>query len=99
MMIVMGTFRVPAANIPAILPAMERVVSATRAEDGCLLYAYSQDVFDPELIHVSEKWRDRAALAAHFKAPHMTAWVKERAAFGLFDRQIRLFETDDGEAV
>lgn len=99
MIVVMGTFRIPAAHIAAALPLAAKVVAATRAEDGCLAYAYAQDIGDPGLFHVSEQWRDRAALEAHFKADHMAVWVRERAGLDLFDRNIRLFETDAGEAV
>lgn len=99
MVIVMGTVRVPVENLGAILHAMERVVTATRAEDGCIVYAYAQDMLEPGLIHIAEKWRDRAALTAHFAAPHMAAWVAERADLGLYDRQIRCFETGEGEAL
>jgi quinol monooxygenase YgiN len=52
------------------------VIAATRAEDGCLAYAYSHDALDPEVIHVTEKWRDRAALDAHFQTPHMATWAQ-----------------------
>lgn len=99
MIIVMGTFRIPAANLAAALPLAEKVVTATRAEDGCIAYSYAQDLFDPGLIHVSEKWRDREALAAHFKAAHMQAWIAERASLDLSDRDIRVFETDEGVPV
>ncbi|WP_225204760.1 putative quinol monooxygenase [Novosphingobium huizhouense] len=99
MIIVLGTVRVPVENIAAILPAMERVVEATRAEDGCIAYAYAQDMLEPGLIHIAEKWRDRAALSAHFATPHMAAWAAERADLGLHDRQIRCFETDEGEVL
>ena len=75
------------------------MVTATRAEDGCIAYSYAQDLFDPGLIHVSEKWRDRDALTAHFKAPHMQTWIAERGDLNLFDRNIRIYESDDGQAV
>jgi len=99
MIIVMGTFRIPAEHLAAALPLAAKVVAATRAEDGCLSYAYAQDISDSELFHVSEQWRDRAALDAHFKTDHMATWVRERAAFGLFDRNIRVFESDEGQPV
>lgn len=99
MIIVMGTFRVPVENIEAIRPMMAKVIAATVAEDGCIRYAYGQDVLDPELIHVAEKWRDKAALEAHFNAAHMKVWAEERAGLGLFDRQIRVFESDEGVEV
>lgn len=99
MIIVMGTVRVPVENIAAIKPMMAKVIAATLKEDGCIQYAYGQDVLDPELIHVCEKWRDMAALKAHFQAEHMKVWAQERATLGLFDRKIRVFETDEGAEV
>ena len=99
MILVVGTFRMPPENLARALPMAERVVTATRAEDGCIAYSYAQDLFDPGLIHVSEKWRDRAALQAHFKSAHMQAWMAERADLDLSDRDIRVFESDEGAAV
>ena len=84
MIVVLGTFRLPADKLAQALPMAERVVHATRAEDGCIAYSYAQDLFDPGLIHVSEKWRDRDALAAHFRAAHMQAWIAERGDLALF---------------
>lgn len=99
MIIVMGTVRVPVENIEPIRPMMAKVIAATLKEDGCIQYAYGQDVLDPELIHIAEKWRDMAALKAHFQTEHMKVWAQERATLGLFDRNIRVFETDEGAEV
>ena len=99
MIIVMGTFRMPVQNLERALPMAEAVVMATRAEDGCIAYSYARDLFDPEVIHVSEKWRDRAALMAHFHSEHMKTWAAKRGDLGLFGRDIRIFDTDEGEAV
>jgi len=44
-------------------------------------------------------WRDRDALAAHFKAPHMAEWRAAQPALGLSERDIRVYETDEGVAV
>ena len=99
MILVIGTFRMPPEKLAQALSAAQRVVTATRAEDGCVAYSYAQDLFDPGLIHVSEKWRDRAALQAHFKSAHMQAWMAERADLDLSDRDIRVFESDEGAAV
>lgn len=99
MILVMGTFRLPTASFEAAAPLLRKVIEATRAEDGCLAYAYAHDVLDPEVIHVSEQWRDRAALDAHFQAPHMLAWIEERKSLGLSERAIRVYESDEGVAV
>jgi quinol monooxygenase YgiN len=99
MVIVMGTVRIAPEAIAAALPAMKRMVAASNAEDGCLLYAYSQDLVDPGLIRVSEHWRDREALKAHFATPHMAEWRQVIPTLGISDRNLMLYEANDGEAV
>jgi quinol monooxygenase YgiN len=99
MIIVMGSFRLPLENFDVALPMMDKVIATTRNEDGCLLYAYSRDMVDPGLVRVSEQWRDRAALDAHFQTPHMKVWATERVGLGLSDRDIKVFESDEGVAV
>ena len=71
--IVMGTLRFGTGDIDRLLPEIEAMVTATRAEDGCDAYSYSRDLLDAHVMHVSERWRDDAALTAHFAAPHMKA--------------------------
>ena len=92
MVIVMGTVRVPVENLGAILHAMERVVTATRAEDGCIAYSYAEDVAEPGLIRVFEAWRDQAALDAHFQTPHMATWRSHWPAYGVSDRQLSAYD-------
>ena len=99
MIIVMGSFRLPVENFEAGRAMMDKVIAATRAEDGCLLYAYSRDMADAGLVRVSEKWRDRAALDAHFQTEHMAVWLRERASLGLSERDIMVFESEEGVAV
>ncbi|QSB44701.1 antibiotic biosynthesis monooxygenase [Tsuneonella flava] len=99
MILIVGTVRIPADGLEVALPAMATMVAASRAEAGCIHYAYAQDVLDPTVIHVSEAWRDRAALAAHFATPHLAAWRTQFAELGITDRDLKLYETDEGEPV
>jgi quinol monooxygenase YgiN len=92
MIVVVGTFRLPVEKLPEAREALIRVVEATRAETGCIDYAYAADVLEPGLIRVSEKWDTREALAAHFQTAHMEQWRREREALGLSDRDIRAYE-------
>jgi quinol monooxygenase YgiN len=94
MILVTGTIRLPAAALPHALPAMAAMVTASRAEPGCLAYAYAQDLFDPGLIHVAERWQDRAALAAHLGSAHLAAWRAQFADLGISDRNLLLLEGD-----
>src|SRR6185436_18163998 len=45
--IIAGTVRVPPENIPLFRPHMQTMLSASRAEDGCITYSYAVDVADP----------------------------------------------------
>ena len=78
-LIVAGTVRVPPENIDGLRPHMVAMMAASRAEDGCFDYSYAEDVAEPGLIHVFERWRDQAALDAHFK--HRRTWPAWRAAW------------------
>lgn len=97
MVIVMGTVRVDPDTIERLRPAMEVMTAASRAEDGCLMYAYSLDLLEPGLVRVSELWTDRAALQAHFQTPHMAVW-RTALTGQVRDRDIKLYESGEGEA-
>ena len=71
MIVILGTVRLPPQKLEAARPVMAAMTRASRGEDGCIAYAYAEDVFEPGLIRVSEVWRDQAALDAHAKAPHL----------------------------
>ena len=91
-LIIAGTVRVPPENLARFKPHMERMLAASRAEDGCLTYSYAEDVAEPGLIRVFEAWRDQAAIDAHFQTPHMAEWRAAWPAFGVSDRRLTLYE-------
>ena len=90
--IVAGSYRVSPESLPALRPHMLAVIQATRAEAGCIDYAYAEDVAESGLIRVFELWTDQAALDAHFQSPHMRAWQEARAGYGFYDRDISVYE-------
>lgn len=92
MIVITGTIRLPADRIAQARPAMLAMISASRAEAGCIAYSYARDLIDPALFHVVEQWQDRAALAAHFAAPHLAQWRGQFAALGIHDRNLQLIE-------
>jgi quinol monooxygenase YgiN len=91
-LLVAGTVRAPPENIERFRPHMARMMAASQAEDGCFEYNYAEDVTDPGLIHVFERWRDQAALDAHFETTHMAAWRAAWPSFGVSDRKLFAYE-------
>ncbi|HEX7761435.1 MAG TPA: putative quinol monooxygenase [Caulobacteraceae bacterium] len=92
-LIIAGTVRVPPENLAGIRPHMMAMLSASRAEGGCIEYSYAQDVAEPGLVRVFEVWRDQAALDAHFASEHMKAWRAAWPSFGVSDRRFFAYET------
>ncbi|MEA3389484.1 putative quinol monooxygenase [Sphingobium sp. CCH11-B1] len=92
MLMILGTFRLPADKMDAGRPAMTRMVEASRAEDGCVEYVFAEDVADPGLIHVKERWVDQAALDRHNAAAHMAEWRAAGAALGIGERNLAISE-------
>ncbi|MBA3070523.1 MAG: antibiotic biosynthesis monooxygenase [Hyphomonas sp.] len=94
MIVIEGTVRIPPSNLEAARPVMEQMVRASRAEPGCLDYAYSVDVLDAGLVRVTERWASREALAAHFKTAHMATWRAFFPELGITDRSLRLYDAE-----
>jgi quinol monooxygenase YgiN len=90
--LVAGTVRIPPENLDRFRPHMDAMLAASRAEDGCLAYAYAVDVQDPGLIRVFEAWRDQAALEAHFATAHLARWRAAWPELGVTDRRLTLYE-------
>ncbi len=98
-LVIAGTIRVPPERLDAFRPHMIVMLEASRAEDGCLEYAYAEDVAEPGLIRVFEAWRDQAALDAHFQTPHLAAWRAAWPEFGVSDRRLIAYEVASQRAV
>jgi len=97
--IVAGTVRVPPENIERFRPHMVEMMTASQAEDGCVAYAYAENVGEPGLMQVFEVWRDQAALEAHFKTGHMARWRAAGAEFGVSDRRLVNYEVASERAM
>ncbi|MCA0032347.1 putative quinol monooxygenase [Mesorhizobium sp. B263B2A] len=95
MLVIIGTIRLPPDKFEEAKSAMERMISGSRAEDGCLEYSYARDVLDAGLIRVTEVWRDRPALDAHFRSLHIAEWRSTWTTLGIGERNLVLYEAGE----
>jgi quinol monooxygenase YgiN len=93
MIVVSGRFRLPPGRIDEARPHMAKVIAASRAEAGCLVYSYAGDIGEPGLFRVYEEWGSREAIEAHFATAHMREWQTVRETLGFHDRSVTAFET------
>lgn len=92
MIVIEGTIRV--SDLELARAHMEEMIHASRAEDGCIDYAYAVDILDPTLIRVAERWDSRAALDRHVKTDHIAKWRASWPEIGVTDRSLRLYEAE-----
>jgi quinol monooxygenase YgiN len=95
--LIVGSIRIAPGSLGRARPAMEAMISASRAEPGCLAYSYAEDVMEPGLIRVTEIWESRAALAGHFQSGHLRQWRASWEALGVYDRRLLAHEIGESE--
>lgn len=99
MLLIIGTVRLPPDRLPDAKSTMEAMILASRAEPGCLVYGYAEDVLEPGLIHVKEIWANRAALDDHFASANLAAWRSNWPALGVTARHLALYEIGDPQPI
>lgn len=92
MIIVMGHIRLGDGEGERARPLLTRHMADVAAEQGCELYRFAFDVTDPDLVHVSERWTDAEALAAHGQAPHQKAFGRALQAHGVRDISVDAYD-------
>ena len=92
MILVTGHLRLAPEDMERARPHMRAALAATRKEPGCLLYAYGEDVLDPGLVRIVERWQDWPSLRAHDKAPHVVTWRAALKEIGVIDREVLAHE-------
>jgi len=96
LILVAGFLKYPPGGIDALRDEMEKLVDATRREDGCINYDFAIDIADPTRLIVFERWRDQAALERHTQSPHIAAWRAAGATAGPVERHLTVWEVGDG---
>ncbi len=99
MLLIVGTIRIAPERLGEARPAMQKVIAASREEVGCLEYFYAEDVLDPGLIHITERWADQAAFDEHFVSGHIAEWCGSWKNLGINERKLTIFEVNEPQAI
>ena len=89
--VILARLQFPPERMAEVRAAVAAVREATLTEDGCLQYAFAEDLAEPGLIRVSEIWASRAALDSHGASAHVAAWRATAAGLGMAGREVRVF--------
>jgi quinol monooxygenase YgiN len=94
MIVVAGYLRLSPDTLEALRPLARETVLATRAEAGCIVYAFSEDMAEPGLLRIYEEWESAAHLDAHGQTPHIAAWRAALAKVEILDRELKRVSID-----
>ena len=92
MIVVMGTIQLAKGDIDRLHGDIARQMAATQAEDGCEQYIFSRNVTDPDMLLISERWRDMDAIAAHGKTAHMAEFNKALGGATIKSISVKAYE-------
>ncbi len=70
MLIVIAKFRAKPDKRLQMVDMVKGLLEPSRNEEGCIVYEFLQDPFDPDSFTFYERWRSREDLELHFEEPH-----------------------------
>lgn len=94
MILVMGHLQLASGGAAALGSALKAIITATREESGCLHYAIAHDIDDADRLHVSERWRDQAALGAHLVSDHVVAFQMAMRRTRVLNADVNIYYPD-----
>ncbi len=89
--LMLGRFRVAPNRVKTLTNHARAMLHATQDEEGCLDYAFAQDIDEPGLIRVDARWASREALDRHLKTPHAIAWRMAQAEIGVMGHVVETY--------
>ena len=92
MIIVAVEVKVQAGAAERAKEAIAKMETATRAEEGCITYAFSLDLSDATTIRVIERWRSLDDIKAHMASPHMAEFNRAMAAIQPTGLDVKAYE-------
>ncbi len=92
MLIVTGIIDVSDGDAERLKPVIAKMAAASRAEEGCIAYAFYQDLENPNKVRVYEEWVDQDALTAHFQTPHMADFNASLGDVTITGMDVKKFE-------
>jgi quinol monooxygenase YgiN len=76
MLILIAKFKTKPERRKQMMEMSKGMLAPSRSEEGCILYEFLQNPFDPDSFTFYEKWRSRRDLDLHFNMPHFKEFEK-----------------------
>jgi quinol monooxygenase YgiN len=90
--IVSGYMQFDAARRDDVAAAMRAVAGPSVEEDGCLGYAFSEDVAAPGRFRIFEHWASDEAFGTHCQSAHYLAFMEQLGGLGMTGADVSRYE-------
>lgn len=97
MLVVIAKLTIKAGKKTELLALAQELITATRAEQGCISYALLDD---PQYIGTCvflEEWTDKPALAQHLTTPHISKWRQDSKELLAGKTMIKLYQAEEAK--
>ena len=95
MILVAVEVKVDSGSAEKVKAAIAKMETATRAEEGCITYAFSVDLSDDTTIRVIERWRSMDDIRSHMASPHMAEFNQAMGAIRPKGLDIKAYEATE----
>ena len=80
------------ADADAFAAEAAAITEQTRAEKGCLRYAFAREVGSAHVLWVAEEWDSEADLHAHLRSAHIRTFLERTAAMRRISMDARMYQ-------
>jgi len=95
MLVVIATLTVKVDKKAELFALAQELISATRAEQGCISYMLLDNPYDGTACVFLEEWADKQALERHFTTPHIHEWRQKSAELLAGKTDIKLYQGEE----
>ncbi|MBP2626193.1 MAG: Antibiotic biosynthesis monooxygenase [Firmicutes bacterium] len=95
MLVVIATLTVKSGKKAELFAFAQDLITATRAEQGCISYVLLDNPYDAGVCVFLEEWADKQALERHLTTSHIREWRQKSAELLTGKIDVKLYQGDE----
>jgi len=91
MIVASGFIKMSPGDFEVVKGDLIEAVQAAREQEGCISYAFSADLENPDIMWVNEVWENMESITAHTSKPHFAKLGRALANITIVEQSINLY--------
>jgi quinol monooxygenase YgiN len=97
--VVAGYIKVAPEDREALVKVLQAHVPRVRKKDGCIAYTLAVDVVEPNVVRMSEAWRDQPTLETHIAGEEFQGVQKELVHIKFIERSVQRYDVSSATEI